>query len=525
MPGSFMSGTYSRFKIKCPKLPPRSRLYNLEPVGVGSPFVESLTSYLAREAQAHCLSVSMLFGYELAPQLDKEYLKRAAARLKYPCQIFASTFRPLARAMNGLGKGASEWVHVMQSLTLRSDLRFLTLLPWAGLLSQDQLLRPTRAWCAVCYDEWLERGETVYEPLLWAIKAVTVCHLHKLPLRTACDHCKKTLHPLSSRSRPGQCAWCGAWLGAPVDKVGIDKLTAEDIDREVWISSAIGELLAAAPALNMPPERKVALKTLEIWLGAHLGDLPSLAKPLRVNKTTVWQWSKGTYMPRLDLLLRLCNYFRVPLLNILTGKAKPTRDVNEVCQRNRPDVVSLRRERVQLDGEEIRRILTSALGQSPPPSLQEVAARVERDGNTLRYRFKDLCKAVVERYSQYRKIAREKKWREVEKALNAELGKESPVSMAAVARRIDYDVKSLTKRYPELCKAISTRHTESCRAKWDKVRIALQDALADDYPPSLISVAKRLGLSKTSLYARLPHLCQEISARFCSHRKTRQAVS
>src|SRR5712691_263199 len=49
--------------------PPRSRLYRLEPIGIGTPAVESLSSYLNRLAQAHCVMVTTLITHELLPRL------------------------------------------------------------------------------------------------------------------------------------------------------------------------------------------------------------------------------------------------------------------------------------------------------------------------------------------------------------------------------------------------------------------------------------------------------------------------
>jgi len=43
-------------------LPRRSLLYSLEPIGVGTAFVESLSSYVARLAEAHSISVGDLVG-------------------------------------------------------------------------------------------------------------------------------------------------------------------------------------------------------------------------------------------------------------------------------------------------------------------------------------------------------------------------------------------------------------------------------------------------------------------------------
>jgi hypothetical protein len=52
---------YEMWDITSPDLPPCSRLYPLEPIGVGTPLVESLTGYIARLAEAHCVSTGVLY--------------------------------------------------------------------------------------------------------------------------------------------------------------------------------------------------------------------------------------------------------------------------------------------------------------------------------------------------------------------------------------------------------------------------------------------------------------------------------
>ena len=55
-----------------PPFPPRTRLYHLAPIGVGTPAVESLTGYLMRLAEAHCVSTGALVSAELLPLLQQE---------------------------------------------------------------------------------------------------------------------------------------------------------------------------------------------------------------------------------------------------------------------------------------------------------------------------------------------------------------------------------------------------------------------------------------------------------------------
>ena len=50
-----------------PAIPPRSQLYSLEPMGLGTGMVESLTSYIARLGSAHNFKLSTFVSKLLAP--------------------------------------------------------------------------------------------------------------------------------------------------------------------------------------------------------------------------------------------------------------------------------------------------------------------------------------------------------------------------------------------------------------------------------------------------------------------------
>src|SRR5438876_2009939 len=57
-----MQQPFESWSLSSPPVPPRSQLYSLQPVGVGTGMVESLTGYLARLAEAHSVSVGDLVG-------------------------------------------------------------------------------------------------------------------------------------------------------------------------------------------------------------------------------------------------------------------------------------------------------------------------------------------------------------------------------------------------------------------------------------------------------------------------------
>src|SRR5712691_1599215 len=153
-----------------PVVPPRSRLIPLEPIGVGTPHIESLTSYTCRLAQVHSVPVGKLFNHEIVPMINELYQFNHDKRPKG--NVFKNYFAYQGHTFNGVGSCAEDLVRALEALTLRQDLRFLTYLPWKQVLAEIGLLRRTRAWCPRCFDEWFCEGREVYEPLLWRLNAV-----------------------------------------------------------------------------------------------------------------------------------------------------------------------------------------------------------------------------------------------------------------------------------------------------------------------------------------------------------------
>src|SRR5438045_2443795 len=82
----------------CP--PPRSRLYRLEPVGLGTAYVESMTSYIVRVAAAHSLSVWTLVTREIAPR----FRHQVVIGVGRTCDLF----KRLAGSLNGNCATANE---------------------------------------------------------------------------------------------------------------------------------------------------------------------------------------------------------------------------------------------------------------------------------------------------------------------------------------------------------------------------------------------------------------------------------
>src|SRR6266567_3592498 len=236
------------WEMSMPDIPPRSRLYNLTPLGLNSPLVESLTSYICRLAYEHHVEVGTLIQYSIAPILGKRYIADDNSRS-------ISSFVRYANPINGNGIMASDWVGALKSLTLRDDIALLTLLLGADAFSQRDLLQPVRQWCPLCYDSWRRQGAIIYEPLLWSINGVAVCPAHCQLLERHCPYCSSSLPWLTWRSRSGYCSSCGRWLGS-ADGHG------QAGEKEMYIAETIGDFLAHRSQLTLAIPREGAIQTL-----------------------------------------------------------------------------------------------------------------------------------------------------------------------------------------------------------------------------------------------------------------------
>src|SRR5438477_9672610 len=94
-----------------PEISHRNRLFNVEPVGIGTAQSESFTSYIARQAKAHSVTTGALFTYELAPRANKPYLLRQSKKGQ---SVLTTTFYAGTPALNGIGSTACDWVRVVQ---------------------------------------------------------------------------------------------------------------------------------------------------------------------------------------------------------------------------------------------------------------------------------------------------------------------------------------------------------------------------------------------------------------------------
>ena len=290
------------------EMPPRSKLYCLAPLGIGTAEVESLTSYIMRLAWAYRVNPRVLVAQEILPYLSKgHYVQADPARV-------GSFSRSRSMSINGMGEVARDWAETLEWLTMRSDLRFLTLRPWAHGLPAWGLLRNLPQWCPVCYDEWREQKRPVYQPLLWTLQAVTVCLRHAQPLVEQCPVCQKSQSAIASKRLLGCCTQCGTCMG---NKRGKEGSCSDDLlSWQEWVMSTVEELSLASRAFG-----SLLWSELSTGIAAcveAVGGCRALGRLMNASKMLFSSWLNGQRTPSFSYVLEVCYVLDLSPLQLMT---------------------------------------------------------------------------------------------------------------------------------------------------------------------------------------------------------------
>lgn len=513
-------------------LPPRSRLYSLEPIGIGTPFVESLTGYVSRLADAHAVSVADLVSRELG-LVGSKPMRPFGPFVPRNTTMGRHGFRGRAVAANGLGETAKRWVGTLERATLQTRLRFLTLLPFEGVFTNSGLFRYTRSWCPICYEDWRRADDPIYEPLLWTIRSAAICPRHGQPFEDTCPHCGEAMLPLGAYTQPGHCSRCLQWLGSSGTPKSARGFGANEESSETLLrTNAVAGLLAAAPALTSPGDSfKIRFRDCVETIAE--GNVFAFAKAARLPRPVLIRLYTGQGLPELGTLLRICHEVGIPLTTLLANDPIGAGDhwarAKELLLASRK---SHKSHRVALarSREQVRLALQDAINEQPPPPLSEIARRLNYQGvEALRDVDRDLAKQIA---VNYRKSGRSHWWRkcgaariservDIRKLLERSLAEEHPRSLYALAVGLGYANEGyIERRFPQLCHAIREKIRSEKTSRVSNMEEALKDALTEGTPPSLEEVRKRLGyLTSKVLRNHFPALCDELLARRRLHRR------
>ena len=378
-------------------VPQRSHLYPLQPLLLGTAFTESFTSYITRLAAIHQVPTGILLAQELAPKINR-YKGPKPDSLS---QLFFHIFFNLTGAWNGTGTMALEPLLILQELTGQPTLKYLTLIPWKKVLPTRNLLRKYKAWCPLCYSEWSNNGTPIYEPLIWSISAVKICHIHQYPLMNYCPNCGKDLFFLAWNTRNGFCCRCHHWLGTACSTLESQFYNIQDLEWHNFVAQQVGELIARTPYLIEAPSRELVAQAIDKCINvATNGNAKAFAEQMYLSQTVPRDWRLGNALPQLSKLLRVCYRLSISLIDIYLGKLNIDSPIvfkdlplsEQYSKTNRP-----------FDADKVREFLEVHKESSPPQSLKQLAFKIGYDPTDLYRHFPDLCRQISARYKLHNK--------------------------------------------------------------------------------------------------------------------------
>ncbi|CAE6714784.1 TniQ family protein [Paraburkholderia nemoris] len=280
--------------------PNRSVLHSLEPIGVGTPQIESLLSYFFRLAGSHCIS-----GKDLIRKVnDKMDWKHSSADV-----LSLTSFR-----LNGVSDLTARWSHGLSELTGVEQLDKLTLLSWRDVIAAKGLTAAPSRWCSHCFAQDRTDGRTPYFRLAWDMVDVDVCPTHQTDLTDVCTDCGRTnIRNNLSYVVPGWCSSCGAFLGD-------GKGSVSSRSGDLWKSAQIGAMLAFHSTLQSQPNFITMMQGMRSLI-ARLddGNIAAFARRIGLTLPTVHNWVSRGSRPAVACHLRIASQSGVALTKLLTG--------------------------------------------------------------------------------------------------------------------------------------------------------------------------------------------------------------
>lgn len=365
-------------------LSPRSRLYSLEPKGLGTENVESLTSYLVRLSSAHSVSPRRLIRVEFAkhchPPGRLDHLIRRVSTLN---------------TIDGLGDYARIFVEETTRLTTVQEVQNLTLLHLANLLprnGQGTLVRNPR-WCTTCLQEMLDADGEVVRPLLWLLSLYQTCHRHNEPMTSACPHCGKHQLFISIQPNLAYCSSCGKLL-IPPQFQGKPVTNGRSL-----ISTSLTELITPKLAIRDHLNREYFAYSLRKLVNDRADG--NQAEFCRQLKLPTWQLKKWLYqgqrpsLPQLLILLERLGQSPLLFFSQASASAQPITQSAESLTYYRSSRPLLDAQARAALSREMEMVINNTLDTR---SLAEVAKSVGRTKSCIKYWFPEQAKTIREKH-------------------------------------------------------------------------------------------------------------------------------
>ncbi|SIS43552.1 TniQ family protein [Salimicrobium flavidum] len=385
----------------------RSFLYSLNPIGIGTNSVESITSYIKRISDEHLVPSTRLLDFILEKYGDSGYLRRYNFKGKKVSKILTNTEFGL------------KFLEALTFSSPRDDLHYMTMLNLSRMLNKLKF-NEYRKWCPMCIEKMKEDGGIFYEPLIWTIYDVKYCKEHNVYLSERCEHCNSKLNHIHPSNLIAFCYNCHSFLGGT--GVRIDS-NVEVIDKHNL--NNFEELIAKIPNMNSCPVK--LFNTFFIRnLKDRTGSIEVIAEASGVKESTVYAWIRGDYSPKVQNILNISYSFDISVYDLMFQKG-----IEKITKGQISNSIPLKRTAafeytsgLDIVGSdvEVRRLfiekeLDRALKTKIPISKNDFLIKVNISERTLRKYQNKKVNELVQRYEEYQKNEVRKRENETKKLI------------------------------------------------------------------------------------------------------------
>lgn len=312
-------------------------------------------------------------------------------------------FRATGNSFNGMGIASQRCVEALIILTHQPLVKNLNLQFLEGYVWGVGLLKARQSWCPKCLRQQRQAGEVVHLPLAWNISTSSVCSIHGDYLIDRCPNCSHQHYALNRTQPPGICPKCREFLGTCGNDEGH---TQTQIDpKDSIISRMTLELIAnGRELLRRQPFNRFARNARAIREQCFSGNSSRMAALLKADRFSVDKWCAGEQLPKLRSLLWFAWRFGQQPLDLLTTD---TARLDRFCVQSlgeSPDRAFIQFQCRPNSKARIGGTLNKLLAhpELPPPSLAKIAKRLDVDLTSITRHFPEQAAIIKERHRVYR---------------------------------------------------------------------------------------------------------------------------
>jgi hypothetical protein len=352
--------------------PPRSQLFRATPYGFSDATREHIVSFLRRVSNAHALLPRSLAFHVIVPSME------------IPTSIAADFTADGCYRLNmcGLSESAVLWVDLLNRFTCRSNLQLLTLSSLKNLLSAYRLIESENRFCPLCYKEDETAGRDKYDRLLWTIRCVTACPIHKHQL----------VHEPQARGRrpfpftvPGISRIDGRSLANATSKPS----SRHETDTARLVAALIDDLKVERHEISF-----TAAFLQEAVSSLFDGNSAALALHLGVSKSQVHGWMHERILPSLSCVTRIAIAFDCSISDVITGQTSSLR-LHHRNEFPRGLFGLARRSGYKIPLKNLAASLDHFIKSNPDSTATEAAKHLDVSPRFLRDNFPEQNKALV----------------------------------------------------------------------------------------------------------------------------------